>query len=546
MIMNESLTDYSVFNNFAPSEDVLTFIHSLQENTIKGYLQTPVFGGGTCNTEYESLTGNSLTFLPGGVMPYQMYVTPDTGSARSNGGSGMQENIEQLLKKQRDFFNTGKTRDIRFRKAALLRLRQAIRRREQEISRALQADLGKAPFESYMTEVGLTLSELTYVLRHLDGWTREKKVPTPLAQFHGKSFTVPEPYGVVLVMAPWNYPFLLTMEPLIGALAAGNCCVLKPSEDAPRTSAVIASLLEEIYPKSYVTVVEGDRKISAALLEQRFDYIFFTGSVSVGKLVMEQAAKHLTPVTLELGGKSPCIVDETADLSLAARRIVFGKFLNSGQTCVAPDYVLVQRSVQEKFMQELCRQTKRQLGREPLANPHYPRMVNERHYDRVMHLLAGELAVIGGYGRRQTLQIAPTVLRDVSPEAPVMQEEIFGPVLPVLAFDRLEEALRFVKEREKPLALYLFTADRKTKAKILRQVPFGGGCVNDTVIHLATSAMGFGGVGNSGMGSYHGRDSFETFSHRKSIVDKSTWMDLPVRYQPYRWWKQALLRLFLR
>lgn len=450
------------------------------------------------------------------------------------------------MKRQRDFFDTGKTLDIRFRKAALLRLQQAIRRREAEINLALREDLGKAPFESYMTEVGLTLSELTYTLAHLDRWMQEKRVPTPLSQFHARSFTVPEPYGVVLVMAPWNYPFLLTMEPLIGALAAGNCCVLKPSEEAPRTSAVIASLVEEIYPPKYVAVVEGDRKVSVELLEQRFDYIFFTGSVSVGKLVMAQAARHLTPVTLELGGKSPCIVDETADLSLAAKRIVFGKFLNSGQTCVAPDYVLVQRSVQEPFLQELCRWTKRQLGREPLANPNYPRMVNERHYDRVMHLLAGELAVIGGYGRRQTLQIAPTILREVSPEAPVMQEEIFGPVLPVLAFDRIEEAIRFVKGREKPLALYLFTADRKTRVRILRQVPFGGGCINDTVIHLATSAMGFGGVGNSGMGSYHGRDSFDTFSHRKSIVDKSTWMDLPVRYQPYHKWKEALLRIFLK
>ena len=458
----------------------------------------------------------------------------------------MQENIEQLLKKQRDFFNTGKTRDIRFRKAALLRLRQAIRRREQEISRALQADLGKAPFESYMTEVGLTLSELTYVLRHLDGWTREKKVPTPLAQFHGKSFTVPEPYGVVLVMAPWNYPFLLTMEPLIGALAAGNCCVLKPSEDAPRTSAVIASLLEEIYPKSYVTVVEGDRKISAALLEQRFDYIFFTGSVSVGKLVMEQAAKHLTPVTLELGGKSPCIVDETADLSLAARRIVFGKFLNSGQTCVAPDYVLVQRSVQEKFMQELCRQTKRQLGREPLANPHYPRMVNERHYDRVMHLLAGELAVIGGYGRRQTLQIAPTILRDVSPEAPVMQEEIFAPILPVIPWQTLDEAIAFVQERPRPLALYLFTGDKAVERRVLGACDFGGGCVNDTIIHLASPGLPFGGVGPSGMGQYHGKYSFDAFSHPQAIVHRGNRPHIPVRDLPYTKEKERLARWLLK
>lgn len=455
----------------------------------------------------------------------------------------MQENIEQLLKKQRDFFNTGKTRDIRFRKAALLRLRQAIRRREQEISRALQADLGKAPFESYMTEVGLTLSELTYVLRHLDGWTREKKVPTPLAQFHGKSFTVPEPYGVVLVMAPWNYPFLLTMEPLIGALAAGNCCVLKPSEDAPRTSAVIASLLEEIYPKSYVTVVEGDRKISAALLEQRFDYIFFTGSVSVGKLVMEKAAKHLTPVSLELGGKSPCIVDHTAKLSLAAKRIVFGKFLNCGQTCVAPDYVLVERRVKDAFLKYLIYWTKKMYGENAFANPSYGRIVNRKHFDRISGLIEENKVVYGGRTKEETLQIEPTILFPVSEKDAVMQEEIFGPVLPILVVENMDEAQRFVQNREKPLACYIFTSSRKTRRKFVCYTSFGGGCVNDTVMHLTTPELPFGGVGNSGMGAYHGKRSFETFSHQKSILDKSQIVDIPVRYQPYRMWKKAVIRL---
>ena len=455
----------------------------------------------------------------------------------------MQENIEQLLKKQRDFFNTGKTRDIRFRKAALLRLRQAIRRREQEISRALQTDLGKAPFESYMTEVGLTLSELTYVLRHLDGWVREKKVPTPLAQFHGKSFTVPEPYGVVLVMAPWNYPFLLTMEPLIGALAAGNCCVLKPSEDAPRTSAVIASLLEEIYPKSYVTVVEGDRKISAALLEQRFDYIFFTGSVSVGKLVMEKAAKHLTPVSLELGGKSPCIVDHTAKLSLAAKRIVFGKFLNCGQTCVAPDYVLVERRVKDTFLKYLIYWTKKMYGENVFANPSYGRIVNRKHFDRISGLIEENKVVYGGRTKEETLQIEPTILFPVSEKDAVMQEEIFGPVLPILVVENMDEAQRFVQNREKPLACYIFTSSRKTRRKFVCYTSFGGGCVNDTVMHLTTPELPFGGVGNSGMGAYHGKRSFETFSHQKSILDKSQIVDIPVRYQPYRMWKKAVIRL---
>ena len=347
-------------------------------------------------------------------------------------------------------------------------------------------------------------------------------------------------------MSPWNYPFMLCMEPLIGAIAAGNCCVLKPSAYAPATSSVIQTVIRDAFPGKYVAVVEGGRKENTELLEQRFDYIFFTGGVTVGKLVMEKASRYLTPVTLELGGKSPCIVTDKAKLSLAAKRMVFGKFLNSGQTCVAPDYALVDEKVKEEFLSWVVYWIGKMLGKEPLDNPDYPKMINEKHYHRVMGLLAGAHVCCGGYGHEETLQITPTVLENVRWEDPVMQEEIFGPVLPVLTFRSLEEAIAQVKKREKPLALYLFTEDKKEQKKVLKSISFGGGCINDTIIHLATSRLGFGGVGNSGMGSYHGKLSFETFSHTKSIVNKSTWLDLPFRYMPYNATKEKLIRLFLR
>ncbi|MGN0400359.1 MAG: aldehyde dehydrogenase [Blautia sp.] len=454
-------------------------------------------------------------------------------------------NMEKLIEKQRKFFDIGITKSFRFRYEALERLEKAICKREEEIKKALYQDLHKSSFEGYMTEIGMTLSELRYVKKHLKGWMRDRRVLSPVSQFPSESIVIEEPYGVVLVMAPWNYPFLLCMEPLIGALAAGNCCVLKPSACSVVVSAVIRRLIQEVFPLEYVAVVEGGREVNQELLEQRFDYIFFTGGKTVGKLVMEKAAWNLTPVTLELGGKSPCIVDETADLKLAARRIVFGKYLNSGQTCVAPDYLLVQETVKEKLMEYMKNQILKMYGKNPFENPDYPAMINEKHYERVMNLIKGELVVTGGYGCRETLQIAPTILDRVTWNAPVMQEEIFGPVLPVLTFRDIQEAETFVKKGEKPLALYLFTGKKETEKRILRNLSFGGGCVNDTIIHLATSRMGFGGVGASGMGSYHGKDSFDTFSHRKSIVRKSNALDLPVRYPPYKKRKEKLLRLFM-
>lgn len=454
--------------------------------------------------------------------------------------------IGKLVEMQRRMFRTGKTREYAFRMTALNRLEQSIRVNRDAIEEALKKDLNKSAFEAYMTEIGLSLEEIRFAKRHLRQWMAADRVPTPMAQFPARSFVVPEPYGVVLIMAPWNYPFSLCIEPLVGAIAAGNCCVVKPSAYAPATSAVLKKVLRLAFPSEYVAVVEGGREENTALLEQRFDYIFFTGGVSVGRLVLEKAARYVTPVTLELGGKSPCIVDRTANLDLAAKRLVFGKFLNSGQTCVAPDYLLVQEEVKDRFVFLVKKWTKKMLGEDPLKNGAYPKMINEKHFHRVMRLLEGEKIVMGGYGDEKSLRIAPTLLADVTEDSPVMQEEIFGPVLPILSFSDIQEAFRFVERREKPLALYLFTRSKAAEQQALKRLSFGGGCINDTIVHLSSPYMGFGGVGNSGMGSYHGKRSFETFSHEKSILKKYNWLDLPVRYQPYCVGKQRLLEMFLR
>lgn len=458
---------------------------------------------------------------------------------------GRQAEIGRIVAAQRAYFGTGATKPAEFRLAALQKLREGLLRREKPLCGALRADLGKSAFESYMTELGMVLDELRFEAAHLRSWAKPRAVRTPLAQFRAKSFVCPEPYGVALIMAPWNYPVQLSLEPLIGALAAGNCAVLKPSAYAPRVSRELEELLAECFPPEYVAVVQGGREENAGLLAQRFDFIFFTGSVAVGKLVMKAAAEHLTPVSLELGGKSPCIVDSTADLRLAARRIVFGKFLNAGQTCVAPDYLLVQSDVQGELTRLLGEEIRAQLGAAPLENAEYPRIVNEKHFRRLLGLMEGAQVLAGGEAREGTLQIAPTLLSGVTGDSPVMREEIFGPLLPLLPFGTLDEAVSFVAGREKPLALYLFTGSRAAERRVLRELSFGGGCVNDTVIHLATPHMGFGGVGNSGMGSYHGKKSFDTFSHEKSIVRKAAWIDLPMRYHPYTEAHFRLLRRFL-
>lgn len=442
--------------------------------------------------------------------------------------------IDKLVQRQRDFYRTGRTKDTAFRIASLQKLADTIEKYEAEIGEALKADLHKSVFEGFMTEVGLTLSEIRFLIKHTAVWNRPKKVRTPLAQFHAKSYIVQEPYGVALVMSPWNYPFMLSLEPAAGAIAAGNCCIIKPSAYAPATSAILKKIIEEAFPAEYVAVVEGGRQENTQLLEQEFDYIFFTGSVSVGRLVMEKAAAHLTPVTLELGGKSPCIVERDAKLSLAAKRLVFGKFLNSGQTCVAPDYCFVHEAVKDEFIGYLEKWIDKMIGKQPFSNPDYPKMINEKHFNRVLGLTERAHIVCGGGSDVDMLKIEPTVLDQVTWESPVMQEEIFGPLLPVLTFYDIEEAIQMVNARPRPLALYYFTKDKQREAMMLKQVSYGGGCINDTIVHLATSHMPFGGVGNSGMGGYHGKDSFDTFTHKKSIMKKSVLLDIPIRYAPFK------------
>lgn len=457
-----------------------------------------------------------------------------------------QQQIDALREKQRKFFATGATLDVSFRIAALKKLYKALQENEQAIAQALHSDLGKSAQESFLCETGMTLSEISYLLKHIRSFAREKTVPTPMAQFAARSYRKPMPYGVCLIMSPWNYPVLLTLEPLADALAAGNTAIIKPSAYSPATSALLAELLGKIFPEEYVAVVTGGREENAYLLEQKFDYIFFTGSKSVGRLVQEKAARYLTPVTLELGGKSPCIVDRSANIALSARRIVFGKFLNCGQTCVAPDYILCHPAVKEQLIACLKAEIQRQYGNDPLHNPSYGKIITDKHFDRVAGLIDSNKVAFGGETDPDTLKIAPTILDNITWEDKVMGEEIFGPVLPILTFASAEEVVETVNRRDTPLALYVFAQDKQFVQTITTRCAFGGGCVNDCIIHLATSAMGFGGMGESGMGSYHGKTGFDTFTHYKSIVDKKTWLDLPMRYQPYRKVYNQLVRLFLR
>ena len=457
-----------------------------------------------------------------------------------------QREIRTLVNRQRRFFYTGKTQHMAFREIALRRLQISIMAHEDEINRALRLDLGKSASEAYMCETGMVLAEISYMLKHMRQFGKDQTVRTPLAQFASRSFRKPSPYGVTLIMSPWNYPFLLTMEPLVDALAAGNTAIVKPSAYSPFTSEIMAKIISECLPQKYVVVVNGGRKENQWLLKEKFDYIFFTGSQAVGKEVMAHAAKHLTPVTLELGGKSPCIVDETANIKLAARRIVFGKYLNCGQTCVAPDYVYCAASVKDALVDEMKKQIRKQFGDDPLANADYGRIVNEKHFRRLIGLIDPTKVVAGGECDSTLLQIAPTIMDQVTFEDAVMQEEIFGPILPLLTYHDIEDVITWIRSRPKPLALYLFSNCKTTQKRILRSISFGGGCVNDTIMHLASQHLPFGGVGESGMGSYHGKQSFLTFSHQKSILKKSNHFDLPIRYAPYTSFKEKLLKTFLK
>ena len=451
------------------------------------------------------------------------------------------EEIAAIVEKQRGYYASGATLPVEHRIEALKKLRQVLLDNEQAIADALKQDLGKAAEESYMCETGLVISEISYLLRHIRSFSREKTVATPLAQFASRSYKKPMPYGVALIMSPWNYPLLLTLDPLADALAAGNTAIIKPSAYSPVTGELLQKLLSDIFPAEYVAVVTGGREENNYLLDEKFDCIFFTGSKAVGQLVMEKAAKHLTPVTLELGGKSPCIVHTDADLKLAARRIVFGKYLNCGQTCVAPDYILCERSIKDQFVKYVKEEIKRQYEK-----AEYGKIINRKHFDRVCGLIDPAKVIVGGNSNPETLQIEPTVMDNVTWDDAVMQEEIFGPIMPVLTYDSIDQVIELVNGRDRPLALYIFAKDKKVIRKVTGRCAYGGGCVNDVVIHLATSNMGFGGVGESGMGSYHGRTGFDAFTHYKSIVDKKTWLDLPMRYQPYSKLYDKMIHLCLK
>ncbi len=454
-------------------------------------------------------------------------------------------NIDEVINKQREFFNTDKTKDVKFRLEHLKKLKNSIIANEGEIKKALKEDLNKSESESYMTEIGMTLSELSYDIRHVRGWSKNKRVGTPLAHFPARSFISKEPYGIALILSPWNYPFMLLIEPLIGAISAGNCAVLKPSEFAPNTANVIEKIVKECFEEEYVTVIQGDKDVSQSLIEKKFDYIFYTGGTRVGKIVMQEASKNLVPVTLELGGKSPCIIDEKYSMHLAAKRLLFGKLLNAGQTCIAPDYVLINKNVKDEFINELRKILKEFLGENPVENEDYPKIVNEKHFKRLTNLIDGENVVIGGKSDENLLKIEPTILDNPKIDSKVMSEEIFGPILPVITYEKIEDAIEYIKKFEKPLALYMFTNDKKIQNKILNEISFGGGCINDTIIHIANSNMGFGGVGYSGIGNYHGKRSFDTFSHERSITKKYS-LDLPMRYMPYNDFKDKLVKMFLK
>lgn len=454
--------------------------------------------------------------------------------------------IRDLFKRQKDFFAQGGTLDVALRRKRLISLRDAVESYTDKIAQALKSDLGKSASESYLCETGMTLSEINYQIKHIKKFTARQRVTTPMAQWISTSYRYPSPYGTVLIMSPWNYPVLLSLDPLAEAIAAGNNVILKPSAYSPATSAVLKELLAEVFPEEVVAVIEGGREQNKALLDLDFDYIFFTGSKAVGRQVYEKAASRLTPVTLELGGKSPCIIDETANIPLAARRIVFGKYLNCGQTCVAPDYILCHSSVKDKFIAEAAKQIEKQYGKNPLENKDYGKIVSAKHFARVKGLIDPKKVVCGGECNEDTLQIAPTIMDNVTAEDSVMGEEIFGPIMPVLTYDDLDAAITKINEGESPLAAYYFSTDRKSIEKFLERTRFGGGCINDVIIHLATPHMPFGGFGESGLGSYHGKTGFDTFTHYKSIVDKKNFIDLPMRYQPYNKRNDALIRKFVK
>lgn len=452
--------------------------------------------------------------------------------------------IENIVEKQKQFLKKLKLEGVDYRISKLKELQKVIREKENEIAEALKKDLNKDKVESYMVETGMVLDELSYMIKNIKKWSKAKRVKTPLSQFLASSYIVPEPYGIVVIMSPWNYPFLLTMQPLIGALAAGNTSIVKPSRHSINTSNIIKEILGEVFEEEYVSVVWGE-DVSEEILKQDVQYICYTGSARIGKKVMMAAAEKLIPVTLELGGKSPCIVEKTADIKLAAKRIAFGRILNAGQTCIAPDYMLVDSSIKKDFVEELKKNIIKMIGEKPLENDEYPKMIGEKQFKKVTSMLVENEIIYGGKFDENTLKIEPTIL-NCTYKSKAMEEEIFGPLFPIIEFTEISEIIEYINSNPKPLALYLFTNDKKIQKRILREVPFGGGCINDTIMHIASHSMPFGGVGNSGMGSYHGKYSFNTFSHYKSIIKKSNLIDMPMRYHPYKEKNYRMIKFFLK
>jgi aldehyde dehydrogenase (NAD+) len=455
-----------------------------------------------------------------------------------------QTSIAEILTRQRAYFLTGKTKDIGFRTEQLRKLRDLIIENEEAIYEALNSDFRKSRFETFLSENGYMLMEINQFIKKLKKWSRPKRLPSNLLNFPSSSFLIHEPYGLALIIAPWNYPFQLAMGPLVGAIAAGNCTILKPSELTPATSALMKGLINDNFDQDFIHVIEGDAGITQALLKEKFDYIFFTGGIQVGKIIAASAAKHLIPVTLELGGKSPCIVDGSMNMKLAARRIIWGKYINNGQTCVAPDYIYVDQKYKEDLLFSLKQEIISAFGDNPENSPDLARIINLRHYNRIKDLIPGGKIYHGGKTDESDLYISPTILHDIDWDDDVMKEEIFGPLLPVLYYQNMEELISLLKTKEKPLSLYIFSERKPFVKNVLNALSFGCGTINDTVIHYGNPYVPFGGVGESGYGAYHGKYSFETFSHKKGIVKKANWLDLPVRYAPYRSKLKWLKRLF--
>ena len=453
-------------------------------------------------------------------------------------------NYQLVLDQQHLYFNHHQTRSYEFRLDALKRLKEAILTYEEEIKEALKKDLNKSEFESFLTEIGITIIEINETIKNLRRWMKPKKVKTPITLFHAKSYIYQEPYGTVFIMSPWNYPFQLAISPLIGVIAAGNTAMIKTSQDSPETSKVIKKMLNEIYPSEFVSVFTGDLEESKALLKLKYDYIFFTGSTVVGKIVMGEASKNLIPVTLELGGKSPAIIDETVDLDLTAKRIAYGKFINAGQTCIAPDYVLIKEELKDEYLKQTKKHIESWFGDDPLSHPDYPKIINEKNHQRLLSLIENETVLLGGGFSKD--KIEPTMLNHITKDSKVMHEEIFGPILPLITYKNETDLIEEIKWFEKPLALYLFTKNKSLEKRIIDELSFGGATINDTLMHFGNKNIPFGGVGASGMGSYHGYKSFETFSHAKGVVKRSTTIDLDFRYPPYTKRKLGLLKKFIK